>query len=156
MLARTITLGFAIAAALPLGGCATRYDAQGNRIYILQFGQDVQRDVDYTNPRLPILPKWRPNTDLWPVPSPWQFNDLSRYSMLDDRAPVGLTPTLAELHCSLPPEGALFAPWGGPAARTIAPFAVGDNADCAACNESTARLALLALRADARGASSAL
>ena len=127
MLARTITLGIAIAALVNLGGCATRYDAQGNRIYILQFGQDLQRDVDYTNPRLPILPKWRPNNDLWPVPSPWQFNDLSRYSMLDDRPPV-----------------------------SIAPFAVGDNADCAACNESTARLALLASRADARSGSPAL
>jgi hypothetical protein len=158
MLARPITLGIAIAAAaaLTLGGCATKYNGYGERIYIFQFGQDVQREVDYSNPRLPILPKWRPNTDLWPVPSPWQFNDLSRYSMLDDRAPVWLAPTLAELRCSLPPEGAQFAPWGGPAARTIAPFAVGDNADCAACNESTARLALLALRADARGASSAL
>ena len=127
MLARKVTLGIALAAALAAGGCATRFDAQGNRIYILQFGQDVQREVDYSNPRLPILPKYRPNTDLWPIPSPWQFNDLSRYSMLDDKAPV-----------------------------SIAPFAVGDNADCAACNESTARLALLALRADVRGADSAL
>ena len=127
MLVRTITLGIAFAAALTLPGCATKFNGNGERIYIFQFGQDVQREVDYSNPRLPILPKWRPNTDLWPVPSPWQFNDLSRYSMLDDRSPV-----------------------------SIAPFAVGDNADCAACNESTARLALLALRADARGASSAL
>ena len=127
MLARTAMLGIALAAAVTLAGCASRFDAQGNRIYVLQFGQDVQREIDYSNPRLPILPKWRPNTDLWPIPSPWQFNDLSRYSMLDDRAPV-----------------------------SVAPFAVGDNADCAACNESTARLALLALRADARGASSSL
>jgi hypothetical protein len=126
MLARTITLGVAIAAAVTLAGCASRFNAQGDRIYIWQFGQDNQREIDYSNPRLPILPKWRPNTDLWPVPSPWQFNDLSRYSMLGD-----------------PPV-------------SIAPFAVGDNADCAACNESTARLALMALRADARGASSAL
>jgi hypothetical protein len=127
MLARTITLGIAIAATVMLSGCATRYDAQGDRIYIFQFGQDVQREVDYRNPRLPILPKWRPNMDLWPVPSPWEFNDLSRYSMLRDPAPV-----------------------------SIAPFAVGDNADCAACNESTARLALLAVRADPGGARSAL
>jgi len=127
MLARTVTLGIALAAALTLGGCATRYDAQGNRIYVLQFGQDVQRDVDYSNPRLPILPKYRPNTELWPVPSPWQFNDLSKYSMLDDRVPV-----------------------------SIAPNAVGDNVACAACNESTARLALLAVRADARGVNPAL
>jgi hypothetical protein len=127
MLARTITLGVAIAAAVTLAGCASRFNAQGDRIYIWQFGQDNQREIDYSNPRLPILPKWRPNTDLWPVPSPWQFNDLSRYSMLEERPPV-----------------------------SRAPLAVGDNADCAACNESTARLALMALRADARGASSAL
>lgn len=127
MLARTAKLTITIAALLSLAGCATRYDAQGNRIYMLQFGQDVQRDIDYSNPRLPILPKYRPNTELWPVPSPWQFNDLSRYSMLDDRAPV-----------------------------SFAPLAVGDNVACAACNESSARLALLAVRADARGAISAL
>ena len=123
MLARTARVTFAIAVLLSIAGCATRYDAQGNRIYVLQFGQDVQRDIDYSNPRLPILPKYRPNTDLWPVPSPWQFNDLSKYSMLDERSPV-----------------------------SIAPLAVGDNAACAACNESTARLALLAARADAGGA----
>lgn len=128
MLARTVGVTMLIAAALSSAGCATRYDAQGNRIYVLQFGQDTQRDVDYSNPRLPILPKWRPHTDdLWPTPSPWQFNDLSKYSMLDDRGPVSL-----------------------------APLAVGDNAACAACNESTARLALLALRADAGGARSHL
>lgn len=127
MLAHTARITIAIAALLALAGCATRFDAQGNRIYMLQFGQDVQRDIDYSNPRLPILPKYRPNTDLWPVPSPWQFNDLSRYSMLDERAPV-----------------------------SMAPLAVGDNVACAACNESSARLALLAARADARGALSAL
>jgi hypothetical protein len=127
MLARTAKITIAIAALLSLAGCATRYDAQGNQIYRLQFGQDLQRDIDYSNPRLPILPKYRPNTDLWPVPSPWQFNDLSRYSMLDERAPV-----------------------------SMAPLAVGDNVACAACNESSARLALLAVRADARGAIPAL
>jgi hypothetical protein len=155
MLARTVTLGIACAALLTLGGCATRYDAQGNKIYGLQFGQDVQRDIDYSNPRLPILPKWRPNMELWPIPSPWQFNDLSRYSMLSD-PPAWLAPTLAELRCSPSPDGAPLSPWSSLAARPEASFAVGDNAGCAACNESTARLALLALRADARGASSAL
>ena len=127
MVARTTVLGIALVAALALGGCATRYDAQGNVIYRWQFGQDIQRDIDYSNPRLPILPKWRPATDLWPVPSPWQFNDLSKYSMLGDRAPV-----------------------------SVDPKAVGDNVACAACNESTARLALLASRADARGGMSPL
>ena len=53
-----------------------------NAIYGWQFGQDVQRDVDYSNPRLPILPKCGRRTELWPVPSPYQFNDLSRYSLL--------------------------------------------------------------------------
>ena len=57
MLARTLTLGIAIAAAITMAGCATRYDAQGDRIYIFQFGQDVQREVDYSNPRMPILPE---------------------------------------------------------------------------------------------------
>ena len=62
MLARTVTLGIAIAAAITLAGCASRYNAEGERIYIWQFGQDNYREIDYSNPRLPILPKWRPNT----------------------------------------------------------------------------------------------
>ena len=118
-----VALGAALVAALP--GCATRYDAYGQPIYRWQFGQDVQRDVDYSDPRLPILPKWRPSTDLWPTPSPYEFNDLSRWSFLREPAPL---PVIAR--------------------------AVGDNAACAACSESTARLALLVSRADARDSSS--
>ena len=156
MLARIATAGIALAAALTLGGCATRFDAQGNRIYVLQFGQDTQRDVDYSNPRLPILPKYRPSMELWPVPSPWQFNDLSKYSMLDDRNPIWSSPMLAALECPLPPHEAQLAPWGAASARAIASNGVGDNVACAACNESTARLALLAVRADAGGADPAL
>ena len=110
----------AVGLAAALAGCASRYDAYGNKIYTWQFGQDVKRDVDYTNPRLPILPKWRPSFELWPLPSPYEFNDLSRYSFLNDPVPV-----------------------------SVSPIRVGDNAACAACSESTARLALVALRADA-------
>jgi hypothetical protein len=110
-----------LAVAGTLGGCATRYDTQGNVVYQWQFGQDFQRDVDYTNPRLPLLPKWRPSTQLWPVPSPYEFNDLSRWSFLREPAPL----TVTAMH-------------------------VGDNAVCAACSDSSMRLALLAVRADAR------
>lgn len=119
----TLVLRTAAAALIvgALAGCQYRYNAYGDRIYGWQFGQDNLREVDYTNPRLPILPKWRPNTDLWPVPSPYEFNDLSRWSFLDEhRVPA-----------------------------SVSPMRVGDNADCAACSESTARLALLASRADA-------
>ena len=78
-LARVAALVFIAALS---SGCATRYNAQGHEIYVWQFGQNVSRDVDYTNPRMPILPRWAPNTDLWPTPSPYEFNDLSRWSML--------------------------------------------------------------------------
>ena len=111
----------AVAVAGALAGCAARYDAQGNVIYRWQFGQDTQRDVDYSNPRLPILPRQRPSFELWPIPSPYEFNDLSRYSFLQDTAPVSMTS-----------------------------LRVGDNAACAACSDSSMRLALLAVRADAR------
>lgn len=121
MNARLLLLPAAIAVAALLSGCQTRYDAYGNPIHGWQFGQDVQRDVDYSNPRLPLLPKLRPSTELWPVPSPYQFNDLSRYSFLVDPAPI-----------------------------STSVVAVGDNAGCAACSDSNARLALLASRADAR------
>jgi len=111
----------AIALCAALGGCATRYDSQGNPIYRWQWGQDNQRDIDYSNPRLPILPPANRSFQLWPIPSPYDFNDLSRYSFLDAPAPLPLTSLL-----------------------------VGDNAACAACSDSNARLALLAVRADAR------
>lgn len=115
-----------LAVALTLAGCATRYDANGDQIYVWQFGQDTDRTVDYTNPRLPILPPSRTNESLWPLPSPYQFNDLSKYSFL---APVPAVDAAA--------------------AR------VGDNARCAASCDSNARLALLAPRADVRDGSRA-
>jgi len=119
----------AIAVAVALAGCASRYDQQGNVVYRWQFGQDFQRDIDYSNPRLPILPSWRPNMDLWPVPSPYEFNDLSRYSFLTEPA--------------VPP-------------LPVASVRVGDNSACAACSDSSLRLALLAVRADARDGRSAV
>lgn len=112
----------AVAIASAVAGCATRYDANGNTIYRWQFGQDTSRAIDYSNPRLPQLPASRPNMDLWPVPSPYQFKDLSQYSQLTLPGPL---PT--------------------------ADIRVSDNADCAAsfC-EPIAPVALLAPRADAR------
>lgn len=112
----------AIAIASTLAGCATRYDPNGNRIYVFQFGQDTNRAIDYSNPRLPQLPAQRPNMELWPIPSPYQFRDLSQYSQLAPPAPV--------------PVGAVL---------------VGDNAVCVAAPcEPTAPTALLASRADVR------
>jgi|KBSMisStandDraft_5_1062788.scaffolds.fasta_scaffold1684579_1 hypothetical protein len=112
----------AVAIASAVAGCATRYDVNGNLIYRWQFGQDTSRAIDYSNPRLPQLPANRPSTDLWPVPSPYQFKDLSQYSQLAPLAPLPATD-----------------------------IRVGDNAACAAsfC-EPTAPVALLASRADAR------
>jgi hypothetical protein len=125
--ARHTLLRAAVAVAIvsTLAGCATRYDANGNLIYRWQFGQDTSRAIDYSNPRLPQLPASRPNMDLWPVPSPYQFTDLSQYSQLTSPAPL-------------------------PAAD----IRVGDNVRCAAsfC-EPTAPVALLASRADARDGS---
>src|SRR4030095_15648250 len=74
----------AVAIVAALAGCQYRYDAAGHNIYRGQFGQNNLREIDYTNPRMPILPKWRPNMDLWPYPSPYEFNDLSKYSFLND------------------------------------------------------------------------
>lgn len=114
-----------IAFAALATGCATRYDMAGNQIYVWQFGQDTSRDVDYSNPRMPILPRQRPSSELWPVPSPFDFTDLSQWSFLQEPEPIttGVTSLIA---------------------------GVGDNAGCAACSEKTARLALLAPRADDR------
>lgn len=114
-----------IAVAAVAAGCATRYDTAGNQIYVWQFGQDTSRDIDYSNPRMPILPRQRPSTDLWPVPSPYDFIDLSQWSFLQEPEPITTRIT------------ALVA-------------GVGDNAGCVACIEKTARLALPAPRADDR------
>ena len=111
----------AVAIAFTLAGCATRFDPNGNRIYVFQFGQDTSRAIDYSNPRLPQLPAQRPNMDLWPIPTTYQFKDLSQYSQL--------TPAAV-------PTGAVL---------------VGDNAVCVAAPcEPTAPTALLASRADVR------
>jgi len=118
-LSRTVAL--CLAAAFALAGCATRYDATGRQIYVWQFGQDTDRAIDYSNPRLPILPRWRPKEQLWPIPSPYDFSDLSPYSFLAPQTPNGLSD-----------------------------IRVGDNAACAATCISNARLALLSPRADAR------
>lgn len=125
--ARVLGRAAAIAAlALLATGCATRYDAWGNQIYVWQFGQDTSRDIDYSNPRMPILPRQRPSTELWPVPSPYEFNDLSRWSKLEE--PLPISTRIAD------------------AGRNV-----GDNAECGTCNDTTARLALAAPRADDRG-----
>lgn len=121
-----LTTATALAVALTLAGCATRYDANGDRIYFIQFGQDTDRAIDYSNPRLPILPPARTNESLWPIPSPYQFNDLSKYSFLAPQPDLG----------------------AGNAS-------VGDNVRCAASCDSNARLALVAARADARDGSRA-
>jgi len=83
------TAVLAVAVTLLLGGCATRYDAQGRQIYVWQFGQDTDRGIDYSNPRLPVLPKWRPKEALWPLPSPYDFSDLSPYSFLAPQEGLG-------------------------------------------------------------------
>jgi len=124
-LARVAALVFLAAI---LSGCATRYNAQGREIYVWQFGQNLSRDVDYTNPRMPILPRWAPNTDLWPTPGPYEFNDLSRWSMLNEPVPI-------------------------PTRIAVLLNGVGDNAGCVACNDTTVRLALAAPRADDRDSS---
>jgi hypothetical protein len=116
------TAAVALMTVLALAGCATRFDSQGRQIYVWQFGQDTDRTIDYSNPRLPVLPKWRPKEQLWPIPSPYEFNDLSPYSYLVPATPEG-----------------------------SGDIRLGDNAACAASCTSNARLALLAPRADARG-----
>jgi hypothetical protein len=116
-----LRIALPLLALATLSGCATRYDSEGRRIYFLQFGQPTYNAIDYSNPRLPQLPRTRPTEILWEVPSPYQFLDLSRYSMV------------------VPSE---------PLASMIA--AVGDNAGCAASCESNAPGALVVSRADAR------
>ena len=82
-------IAFVALAVLLLGACATRFDAQGRQIYVWQFGQDTDRSIDRSNPRLPVLPKWRPKESLWPVPSPFDFTDLSPYSFLAPQEGLG-------------------------------------------------------------------
>jgi hypothetical protein len=78
-------LRFALAAGTlaMLAGCSTKFDYNGNPIYILQYGQPTDNAIDYSNPRLPVLPRGRPVEPLWDVPSPYEYNDLSRYSWLN-------------------------------------------------------------------------
>lgn len=106
-----------------LAGCATKFDTNGNPVYFLQFGQQWDNAVDYSNPRLPILPRGRPVDPLWDVPSPYEFNDLSRWSFLQHPLPDTLI------------------------AR------VGDNTDCAAAScASNANGLRLVVRAGVRDA----
>ncbi len=85
----SLRVAAAIVALAAMSGCATRYDSSGTRIYVWQFGQDTSRGIDYTNPRLPLLPRQAPNFDLWEIPNPYQFNDLSQYSFLAPAAGIG-------------------------------------------------------------------
>ncbi len=118
----TLVCAAALTAAVALSGCATRFDASGRQIYVWQFGQNTDQSIDYSNPRLPLLPRSRPlDSQLWEIPSPFEFRDLSQYSMVT------------------PPRG-----------QTTAATRVGDNVRCAAPCESTAPGALLATRADPR------
>ena len=118
----TLRVAAAVVALAALSGCATRYDSFGNQIYVWQFGQDVSRGIDYTNPRLPVLPRQQPNFNLWDIPSPYEFNDLSRYSFLAPQSPLDTTM-----------------------------IAVGDNAACAATCEPKTLVALAAVGAGPRG-----
>jgi hypothetical protein len=118
----TLRVAAAVFALAALSGCATRFDPSGNRIYVWQFGQDTSRGIDYTNPRLPVLPRQPPNFNLWEIPSPYEFNDLSRYSFLAPQSP--LTTTM---------------------------IAVSDNAGCAATCEPKTLVALAAVDAGSRG-----
>ena len=111
---------FAVGALALLAGCSTKFDYNGNPIYLLQGGKQTDNAVDYSNPRLPILPRGRPVDSLWEIPSPYEFNDLSRYSWLHT-----------------PPPGALVA-------------RLGDNAGCAASCASIANGLRLVARADDR------
>lgn len=111
----------AMSALALLAACATKFDYNGNPVYFLQFGQQWDNAVDYSNPRLPILPRGRPVEPLWNIPDPYEFNDLSRWSFLQDPLPTTL---IAQ---------------------------VGDNAGCAAAScASNANGLRLVARADLR------
>ncbi|MBK9117717.1 MAG: hypothetical protein IPM22_19425 [Betaproteobacteria bacterium] len=124
-IARPLLRAAAVAALVALAGCATRYDASGRAIYVWQFGQDTYRGIDYSNPRLPILPRQDPNFNLWEIPSPLQPRDLSEYSFLTPPVPHGTV------------------------------VAIGDNAVCAAPREPNAPVVLAAAGAHARDRSRA-
>ena len=111
----------AVVAAAALAGCATRFDHKGNQVYMWQEGRGSQNAIDYSDPRLPQLPRTRMLEELWQVPSPYEFNDLSRYS----------------LHVV-------------PALQTRGSTVVGDNAGCAAPCNPTLPGALVVSRADVR------
>ncbi len=115
-----LSLRFALAAGVLalLAGCATKFDYNGNPIYFLQYGQPTDNAVDYSNPRLPVLPRGRPVEPLWNIPSPYEYNDLSRYSWL-----------------STPPEDELIA-------------RLGDNVGCASTCASNAFGVRMLARAD--------
>ena len=119
-----LRLALGLMAAATLSGCATRYDTEGRQIYFLQFGQPTYNAIDYSNPRLPILPRSRPTETLWEIPSPYQFLDLSQYS--------SLTPVEAQ---------------------NSAITSVGDNPACAASCDSNVPGALVVSRADVRDGS---
>lgn len=123
-----VRAAFAVVVVAALAGCATRFDASGNRIYIWQFGQGSQTAIDYSNPRLPVLPRNRPLESLWEIPSPFEQPDLSQYSMRS------------------PPSGTSIS---SPAAR------VGDNDGCVGPCNSIAPPALVVSRAGDRDRSSA-
>jgi len=117
---RFLRCALAAGALALLAGCATRYDYNGQPYYFLQFGQSSDNAIDYSNPRLPILPRGRPVDPLWEPPSPFEFNDLSRWSRLD----------------VLPLETLIAQ--------------VGDNPGCAASCASNANGLRLVARADLR------
>ena len=93
-----MSLRFALAAGILalLAGCATKFDYNGNPIYFLQYGQPTDNAVDYSNPRLPILPRGRPVEPLWNIPNPYDYNDLSRYSWLNTPPPDVLVARLGD------------------------------------------------------------
>ena len=118
----TLRVAAAVVALAALSGCATRYDSSATgRSTSGSSDRTRQRGIDYTNPRLPILPRQQPDFNLWEIPSPYEFNDLSRYSFLAPQSPLATTM-----------------------------IAVGDNAACAASCEPKTLVALAAVGAGAR------
>ncbi|MEO6566038.1 MAG: hypothetical protein ABIO63_08385 [Casimicrobiaceae bacterium] len=86
----------ALSAITLLAGCATKFDYSGNPVYFLQFGQQWDNAVDYSNPRLPILPRGRPVEPLWNLPNPYEFNDLSHFSQLRNPLPETLIASVGD------------------------------------------------------------